>query len=294
MTAAHKAKRHRRLQPKQSSPEKSPGLQAGRFSFDLAKPLIMGVVNITPDSFSDGGRFFDTQAAVAQARKLADEGADIIDLGGESTRPGAAPITDQEEIGRVLPVLEQLSDLCVSVDTRWPGVMKAALEGGASMINDIEALRAPGAFDAIRDRNCAVCLMHMKGVPATMQQAPHYDDVVGEVKTFLKERVAAAEAAGIARGRLVVDPGFGFGKTATHNLMVLRDLKKLDFGVPLLAGLSRKSTIGRITGRPADDRLAGSLAMALLALQSGAKILRVHDVKETKDVVAIWEAVRAS
>ena len=254
----------------------------------------MGVVNITPDSFSDGGRFLDTRAAVAHARKLAEEGADIIDIGGESTRPGAKPITDKEEIGRVLPVLEQIADLCVSVDTRWPGVMKAALEGGASMINDIEALRAPGAFDAIRDRNCAVCLMHMKGVPATMQQDPHYDDVVGEVKAFLKERVAAAEAAGIARTRLVVDPGFGFGKTATHNLIVLKNLRAMDFGVPLLAGLSRKSTIGRITGRAAGERLAGSLAMALLALQGGAKILRVHDVKETKDVVAVWEAVQGT
>jgi len=254
----------------------------------------MGVVNITPDSFSDGGRFFKPELAIAHARKLAGEGADIIDIGGESTRPGARPISDQEEIGRVLPVLERISDLCVSVDTRWPAVMSAALDAGASMINDIEALRAPGALEAVKSRNCAVCLMHMKGKPATMQQEPHYDDVVGEVKSFLEERVAAAEAAGIARHRLVVDPGFGFGKTAAHNLIVLKHLRTLSFGVPLLAGLSRKSTLGRITVRDADERLAGSLAMALLALQGGAKILRVHDVKETKDVVAVWQAVGAT
>ena len=254
----------------------------------------MGVVNITPDSFSDGGRFFDTGAALAHARRLAEEGADIVDIGGESTRPGAASVPEDEELRRVMAVLDKIPDLCVSVDTRRPGVMKAALEGGASMINDVQALQAPGAIDAVRSRNCAVCLMHMKGEPATMQQEPHYDDVVREVKTFLKERVAAAEAAGIGRERLLVDPGFGFGKTATHNLTLLKNLKALDMGVPLLAGLSRKSTLGRITGRPADERLAGSLAMALLALQGGAKILRVHDVKETKDVVAVWEAVRST
>jgi dihydropteroate synthase len=254
----------------------------------------MGVVNVTPDSYSDGGRFSDTGAAIAHARRLAEEGADILDIGGESTRPGSAPVSEDEELRRVLPVLEKLSGLCVSVDTRRPRVMAAALDAGASMINDIQALQAPGALEAVRDRNCAVCLMHMKGEPATMQQDPHYDDVVAEVKAFLKERVAAAEAAGIGRGRLVADPGFGFGKTASHNLILLKRLKALDFGVPLLAGLSRKSTIGRITGRPADERLAGSLAMALLALEGGAKILRVHDVKETKDVVAVWEAVHRS
>jgi dihydropteroate synthase len=254
----------------------------------------MGVVNVTPDSFSDGGRFSDTGSAIAQARRLAAEGAHIVDIGGESTRPGSAPVSEDEELRRVLPVLEKLADLCVSVDTRRPAVMKAALAAGASMVNDVQALQAPGAIDAVRDASCAVCLMHMKGEPATMQRDPHYDDVVREVKAFLKERVAAAEAAGIARERLVVDPGFGFAKTAAHNLALLKNLKALTFGVPLLAGLSRKSTIGRITGRPADERLPGSLAMALLALQGGARILRVHDVKETRDVVAVWEAVEGS
>jgi dihydropteroate synthase len=252
----------------------------------------MGVVNITPDSFSDGGQFLDARAAIEHARRLAADGAHIIDIGGESTRPGAAPVTEDEELARILPVLEELSDLCVSVDTRRPAVMEAALDAGASMINDVQALRAPGASDAVRESQCAVCLMHMKGEPATMQREPHYDDVVREVKAFLQERVTAAEAAGIARERIVVDPGFGFGKTAEHNLTLLKRLAEFgDLGVPLLAGLSRKSTIGRLTGRPADERLAGSLAMALIALQGGATILRVHDVKETRDVIAVWQAL---
>jgi dihydropteroate synthase len=255
----------------------------------------MGVVNITPDSFSDGGQFLDRGAAIAQARRLAEEGAHIIDLGGESTRPGAAPVTEEEELARVVPVLEELGDLCVSVDTRRPAVMAAVLDAGASMINDVQALGAPGAYDALRESNCAVCLMHMKGEPATMQRDPHYDDVVGEVKEFLRERVAAADAAGIARERLVIDPGFGFGKTAAHNLTLLKRLDQFaDLEVPLLAGLSRKSTIGKLTGRPMPERLAGSLAMALLALEGGATILRVHEVRETRDVIAVWEAVKAA
>jgi len=255
----------------------------------------MGVVNVTPDSFSDGGRFLERDAAIAHARRLREEGADIIDIGGESTRPGAAPVSEHEELARILPVLESLSDLCVSVDTRRPAVMEAVLDAGASMINDVQALQSAGALEALRESECAVCLMHMKGEPATMQRDPHYDDVVGEVKEFLRQRVAAAEAAGIARERLVVDPGFGFGKTAAHNLTLLKRLAEFgDLGVPLLAGLSRKSTIGKLTGRVMEERLAGSLAMALLALQGGATILRVHDVKETRDVVAVWEAVRAA
>jgi dihydropteroate synthase len=249
----------------------------------------MGVVNITPDSFSDGGRFFGVEAALTQARRLADEGADIIDIGGESTRPGAAPVSEDEELRRVLPVLEKLEHLCVSVDTRRPNVMREALRAGASMINDVDALAAPGAMDAVAASRCAVCLMHKKGEPATMQRDPHYDDVVREVREFLRDRADAAQTAGIAVERITVDPGFGFGKTASHNLTLLKKLGALS-ELPIVAGLSRKSTLGRITGRAVEERLAGSLAMALLALQAGAAILRVHDVKETRDVIAVWQA----
>jgi dihydropteroate synthase len=253
----------------------------------------MGVVNVTPDSFSDGGRFLDPKAAVSHARRLADEGADLIDIGGESTRPGAAAVSEEEELRRVMPVLEKIADLCVSVDTRRPRVMREAIKAGASMINDVDALAAPGALEALAASNCAVCLMHKKGEPATMQRDPHYDDVVAEVKGFLKQRTEAARAAGIAAERIVVDPGFGFGKTASHNLDLLRKLRELlQLNQPVLVGLSRKSILGKITGRPVEERLAGSLAMALLALQGGAAILRVHDVKETRDVVAIWQAYR--
>jgi dihydropteroate synthase len=251
----------------------------------------MGVVNVTPDSFSDGGRFLEPAAAIDHARRLAAEGADIIDIGGESTRPGAEPVSDQEELRRVLPVLEKISDLCVSVDTRRPAVITAAAAAGASMINDIQALTEPYAFEAFARTGCAVCLMHMKGTPATMQREPRYDDVVEEVKTFLRDAVRRARFAGIGADRIVVDPGFGFGKTASHNLEILRKLGEFrSLGVPLLAGLSRKSTIGHLTGRPVEERLAGSLAMALLALQGGARILRVHDVKETRDVIRVWQA----
>ena len=249
----------------------------------------MGVVNVTPDSFSDGGRFLGADAAMAHARRLAGEGADIIDLGGESTRPGAQPVSEQQELDRVMPVLEKIQDLCVSVDTRRPRVMREVLKAGASMINDVEALGAPGALEAVAPSECAVCLMHKKGDPATMQRDPHYDDVVGEVKAYLNERVKAVVGAGIAAGRIAVDPGFGFGKTDEHNLILLKNLSKIS-DLPILAGLSRKSTIGRLTGRAVEERLAGSLAMALLALQRGATILRVHDVKETRDTIAVWEA----
>ena len=252
----------------------------------------MGVVNVTPDSFSDGGRYLDAAAAIAHARQLAAEGADIIDIGAESSRPGAAPVSEDEELTRILPVLRKISDLCVSVDTRRPRVMKAVLDAGASMINDIEALGAPGALETVAASGCAVCLMHKKGEPATMQQAPHYDDVVKDVFAFLRERISACEKAGLSRDRLVADPGFGFGKTAQHNLELLKHLSEfMKLEVPLLAGLSRKSTLGKLTGRPVGERLAGSLAMALLALQRGARILRVHDVRETRDVIAVWEAL---
>ena len=249
----------------------------------------MGVVNVTPDSFSDGGRFEDAETALAHAHKLLEEGADILDVGGESSRPGAAPVSADEELRRILPVVRQLRDAPVSVDTRRPEVMRAVLDFGASMINDIEALTAPGALEAVAGSDCAVCLMHKKGEPATMQRDPHYEDVVAEVKSYLDERVKAARAAGVAADRIVVDPGFGFGKTVDHNLILLKHLRTLS-SLPVLAGLSRKSSLQKITGRAVGERLAGSLALALLALQGGAKILRVHDVKETRDVIAVWEA----
>ena len=259
-------------------------------------PLIMGVVNITPDSFSDGGAFLAPEAAIAQALRLADEGAAIVDIGAESTRPGARPVDEQEELDRLLPVLRAIRGLPVpvSVDTRRAAVMRAVLAEGASMINDIEALASPGALDAVAATDCAVCLMHKKGDPATMQQDPRYDDVVAEVCAFLAARVAAAEAAGIARNRIVIDPGFGFGKTDAHNFDLLRNLRSFSAqGLPVLAGLSRKSTLGRTTGRPAGDRQAASVAAALLAAQRGATILRVHDVGETRDALAVWKAVEA-
>ena len=255
----------------------------------------MGVVNVTPDSFSDGGRFLDTEAAVSHARRLAEEGADILDIGGESSRPGAEPVSIQEELKRVLPVLEKLSDYCVSVDTRRAAVMKPALAAGASMINDIQALAEPYALEAVAGTGCGVCLMHMKGQPATMQREPRYDDVVAEVKAFLRDAVRKARFAGIGADRIVIDPGFGFGKNAGHNLEILRKLREFaSLGQPVAAGLSRKSTLGHLTGRPVEERLAGSLALALLALEGGAKILRVHDVKETRDVIAVWQAFHGS
>jgi dihydropteroate synthase len=268
-------------------------LRCGRFELSLERPLVMGVVNVTPDSFSDGGRFADAEAAISHAREMIDEGVDLVDVGGESSRPGAAPVAEDEERRRVLPVVEALRDFPVSVDTRRPAVMRAVLAAGASMINDIEALQAPGALEAVAASGCAVCLMHKKGDPANMQDDPQYADVVVEVREFLAARVAACERAGVARERIVADPGFGFGKTVEHNLTLLKRLPELSLpGVPLLAGWSRKSSLGRITGRDTGGRLAGSLAAALLALLGGAGILRVHDVKETRDLVMVWEAWR--
>jgi dihydropteroate synthase len=270
-------------------------LRCGKFSVPLDRPRIMGVVNVTPDSFSDGGRFLGPKAAIAHAHALIEDGADIIDIGGESSRPGALPVTASDELQRILPVLEGLKDVQkpISVDTRRAEVMKEALQAGASMINDIDALAAPGALEAVAAGDCAVCLMHKKGEPATMQQAPHYDDVVAEVMLFLKNRIEAAEKAGVARDRIVIDPGFGFGKTMEHNLILLKKLPSLGkLNLPVLIGWSRKSSLGKITGREAGERLPASLAMALLSLQGGATILRVHDVKETRDVVAVWQAYK--
>jgi dihydropteroate synthase len=268
-------------------------LYCGRFELSLERPLVMGVVNVTPDSFSDGGRYLDAEAAISRAREMIDEGVDLVDVGGESSRPGAAPVAEAEELARVLPVVEALRDFPLSVDTRRPGVMRVVLEAGASMINDIGALSAPGALEAVAATGCAVCLMHKKGDPATMQEDPQYADVVTEVREYLAERIAACARAGIARERIAADPGFGFGKTVAHNLTLLRRLPDLSaLGVPLLAGWSRKSSLGRVTGRDAGGRLAGSLAAALLALLGGARILRVHDVKETRDAVLVYEAWR--
>jgi len=252
----------------------------------------MGVVNVTPDSFSDGGRFLDPQTAIAHARRLIEEGADILDVGGESSRPGAAPTDENQELERIIPVVEAMREYPVSVDTRRPKVMRAVLMAGASMINDIEALAAPGALEAVAASDCAVCLMHKKGDPATMQQAPSYDDVVAEVKSFLEQRILECERNKIEKERITIDPGFGFGKTVEHNLALLKQLPELAaLGVPVVAGWSRKSTLGAITGRPVSERLAASLAAALLAVQHGARILRVHDVRETRDALAVMQAL---
>jgi dihydropteroate synthase len=270
-------------------------LRCGRFRLTLDRPLIMGVVNVTPDSFYDGGCHASTADAIAHARRLADEGADFLDIGGESSRPGSEAVSLDEELARVLPVLDGLRDLEVpiSVDTTKAGVMRAAIAGGAAMINDITALGAPGALEAVAASEAAVCLMHMQGEPKSMQKEPAYADVVAEVRSFLASRVAACVAAGIPDDRIVVDPGFGFGKTVEHNLALLRELRAIAaIGVPVLAGWSRKSSLGRITGRAPEERLAASLAAALIAAQHGARIVRVHDVAATRDVFAVLDAVQ--
>ncbi len=256
------------------------------------RPLVMGIVNVTPDSFSDGGCFIDPRFAVAHAHRLVEEGADILDIGGESTRPGAQPVSPQEELDRVMPVLEGVRGLGVpvSVDTMKPAVMRAAIEAGAAMINDVYGFRAPGAWAAVKDSACALCIMHMRGEPRTMQDDPHYDDVVAEVESFLLDRLASAKAAGIAHERVYIDPGFGFGKTLGHNLALLRALSSLARLGPVLVGLSRKRMIGALTGRDLQDRMAGSLAAAIRAVENGARIVRVHDVKETVDALKVWEA----
>jgi dihydropteroate synthase len=254
----------------------------------------MGVVNVTPDSFSDGGRFFEASAAISHARRLVEEGADILDLGAESSRPGAQPVSAEEELRRLLPVLRELKGVPVpiSVDTTKPEVMRATIDAGAAMINDIGALRSPGALETVAASDAGVCLMHMQGEPRTMQYEPRYGDVVAEVAAFLAERVAAAESAGIARERIAVDPGFGFGKTVAHNFELLRHLDRFTaLGVPVVAGWSHKSTLGAITGRGAEDRLAASLAAALLAVERGARIVRVHDVAATRDALHVLAAL---
>lgn len=272
-------------------------LQCGRFLLPLDSPLIMGVLNVTPDSFSDGGSYLGPPAAAEHAQRMLADGAAIIDIGGESTRPGAKPVGEQEELDRVMPVLERLKGFAapISVDTRRTRVMREVLAAGASMINDVDALTADGALELLARSEAAVCLMHKQGDAANMQDAPHYRDVVAEVRAFLAARAAAAAAAGIGAARIAIDVGFGFGKNLEHNLALLRGLPHFSsLGVAMLAGVSRKSMLERITGRPVGRRLAASIAAALLAVQGGARILRVHDVAETRDALAVWSAVRGN
>lgn len=257
----------------------------------------MGVLNVTPDSFSDGGLWFSAENAIRHAEGLIEQGADIVDIGGESTRPGSKPVSDAEELRRIMPVIETLvsRNICVSVDTSKPEVMRASIEAGVSMINDVKALQAPGALEAVAEGGAVACLMHMQGEPRSMQTNPRYGNVVTEVKDFLWRRVETAQAAGIPRERLVIDPGFGFGKTLEHNIEPLRHLDSfLDIGVPLMVGLSRKSMLGKITGNEVGDRIHASIAAALLALMKGARIFRVHDVKASRDAIAVYNAISGS
>lgn len=270
-------------------------LDCGGRPLDLSRPAVMGILNVTPDSFSDGGVFLSRENAVAHARRMAEEGADIIDVGGESTRPGAQPVSAREEMDRVIPVIEALRgkiSLPISIDTSKPEVMRAAVAAGAGFINDVRALRDEGALEAAASLHVPVCLMHMQGEPRRMQENPRYRDVVSEIGDFLRARLQAAQAAGIPAQRLVIDPGFGFGKTLEHNLELLRGLKTLQsLGAPILAGLSRKSLIGKALGLPVEGRLYASVALALMAVQNSASIVRVHDVGPTVEALRMWQAV---
>ena len=271
-------------------------LTIGNQHFDLSRSIVMGILNTTPDSFSDGGRFDLVETAVEHALRMEREGADIIDIGGESTRPGAQAVTVNEELERVIPVIRVLrkqTTIPISIDTSKPEVMQAAVEAGADMVNDVNALRAPGALEAARASAVPVCLMHMHGDPRTMQADPHYADVVAEVKTFLLQRVAACEAAGIGRQRLLLDPGFGFGKTVEHNLQLLARLEELAAtGLPVVVGLSRKSMIGKLLGLDIAGRLPASIALAVLAVERGARLVRAHDVAATWQAVQMQAAVQ--
>lgn len=267
----------------------------GKFRLDLAHPRVMGIVNVTPDSFSDGGRHASTDLAVAHALQLVAEGADILDIGGESTRPNAIPVGLDEELSRVIPVIERLAqevDVPLSIDTYKPEVMRQAVKAGAAIINDIYGLRQPGAVQAAAEGNAGICIMHMQGTPQTMQQEPVYADVVQEVKAFLHEQLQACHAAGISAERIVLDPGFGFGKRTVHNLALLQAMPAiLELGRPILAGLSRKSVLGQIIGSDVDQRLHASLAASVIAVMKGARIVRVHDVKATVDALKVTDAV---
>lgn len=269
-------------------------LTCGKFQLPLTRPLIMGVINITPDSFSDGGKFIELKQAISHAKLLISEGADLLDIGGESTRPGAAAVSLDEERRRVLPLLEKLviGAVPVSIDTQKPALMREALAIGASMVNDVNGFRVSGAFDAVAGSNAAICIMHMQGQPHSMQHNPSYGDVTIEVRDYLAQRVQEAEAAGIARDRIAIDPGFGFGKTLEHNLELLRNLRNFQgVGMALMAGISRKAMLGKITGRDPAQRVHASVAAALIAVQNGARIVRVHDVAATRDALAVWNAV---
>lgn len=275
-------------------------LQFGRYRFSTApgfqRPLVMGVLNVTPDSFSDAGKFHSLDLALSRAEQMISEGVDIIDIGGESTRPGSESLPLEEELRRVMPVLYALRDCGkpLSIDTYKPEVMREAIAAGADMINDINGFRATGALSAVNGGDCALCIMHMQNVPSNMQIHPEYHQVTDEVTEFLRERVAEMGASGIERARLCIDPGFGFGKTLDHNLELLRNIGGIvaNVGVPLLAGMSRKSMIGAITGKPVEQRMAGSVAAALVAVAHGAMIVRVHDVAETVDALKVWQAVK--
>ncbi|MFT0533048.1 dihydropteroate synthase [Castellaniella hirudinis] len=269
-------------------------LQCGRFQLSLKRPLVMGIVNVTPDSFSDGNAHFRVNQAIEHGLQLVEEGADILDIGGESTRPGAQAVSADEEIFRILPVIQGLlsAGVPLSVDTCKPEVMRQVLQAGVDMINDIRGFSSPQAVDAVREADCALCLMHMQGEPRTMQQAPHYDDVVAEVRAYLAAGARRLRDAGVAAQRIVLDPGFGFGKTAAHNYALLHHLPQaVGADYPSLVGVSRKSMIGALTGRPANQRLGGSVAAALAAAARGAHILRVHDVADTLDALTIWSAI---
>jgi dihydropteroate synthase len=270
-------------------------LQCGRFGYDLAqRPLVMGILNVTPDSFSDGGRYQALEFAVERAEQMIKDGVDIIDIGGESTRPGSPSVPVDEELRRVMPAIYALRDLgyALSIDTCKPEVMREAIIAGADMINDINGFRAPGAIEAVRDSDCALCVMHMQGTPQDMQANPAYGDVVADVIGFLRERVEALLTAGVAHDRVTIDPGFGFGKSVEHNYALLRSISHMEseLGLPVLAGVSRKSMIGAVTGRSVEQRLAGSLGGALAAVAQGARIVRVHDVAETVDALKVWQA----
>jgi dihydropteroate synthase len=272
-------------------------LRCGSTLLDLTRPKVMGVLNVTPDSFSDGGRYVSHARALEHAQLMIEAGAAIIDVGGESTRPGAPVVSVEEELRRVIPVVERLArggHAIVSVDTSTPEVILAAVAAGATLINDVRGLQRPGALEAAAASDCAVCVMHMQGEPRTMQQRPEYTDVVAEVKSYLQRRVAACEAAGIERERIVIDPGFGFGKTVAHNLALVRQLPEfVALRLPVMMGMSRKSTVGVITGRADAGRLAGSLALAVAAVLRGAHIIRAHDVAETVDALKVAHAVQA-